>query len=131
MDYHYQSFGVPGLGLKRGLSEDMVIAPYATMLALMVQPAKSVIENMHDLERHGALGQWGFYEALDFTQRTLPVDVQSIPVRCYMSHHQGMSIIAIANVVNNQSIVKRFHSHPIIRTTELLLQERLPSRCAW
>ncbi len=125
-DYHYRSFGVPGLGLKRGLSEDLVVSPYSTMLALEVDP-KSAVENLRQLVREGALGAWGFYDALDYTPQRLPVGKRAIVVRCYMAHHQGMSLLALANLLGQGCLRRRFHAHPLPRSADLLLQERVPA----
>ncbi|MGE0277778.1 MAG: glucoamylase family protein [Nitrospiraceae bacterium] len=123
--YQYSSFGVPGLGLKRGLSEDIVIAPYAAALAAMIDPAATT-RNFVRLAVAGGRGAYGFYEALDYTGTRLPEGDTVAVVRAYMSHHQGMSIVAIANAVNDGVMRSRFHAEPIIRATELLLQERTP-----
>ncbi|MFN0157599.1 MAG: GH36-type glycosyl hydrolase domain-containing protein [Bacteroidota bacterium] len=123
--YQYSNFGVPGLGLKRGLSEDAVIAPYATGLAAMVDP-KAAAENYSHLTEAGGLGKYGFYEALDYTPTRLPEGKQVAIVRTYMAHHQGMTLVAIDNVLNDGAMRTRFHAEPIIQATELLLQERTP-----
>ena len=123
--YQYSGFGVPGLGLKRGLSEDLVIAPYATALAAMVDPAAAV-QNFARLARAGAAGSYGFYESLDYTSSRLPEGKDVAVIRAFMAHHQGMSIIALADVLNAGVMRDRFHSEPIVRATELLLQERTP-----
>ena len=125
-DYNYRSFGVPGLGLKRGLSDDMVIAPYATMLALAIAPSPAVA-NLRRLASEGALGRFGFYDAIDYSPARVPPGRKALPVRCYMAHHQAMGISAIANVLLDRIIVRRFHSHPIIRASEMLLQESVPT----
>lgn len=125
-DYNYRSFGVPGLGLKRGLSEDLVVAPYATMLALSIAPAEAAT-NLRRLAAEGAFGKHGFYDAIDYSPARVPVGRKAMPVRCYMAHHQAMSILAIANVLLDQIIERRFHDHPIIRATESLLQEAVPA----
>lgn len=125
LDYQYQSFGVPGLGLKRGLSDDRVVAPYATLLALPIAPQESYA-NLHRLEAEGGLGVWGFYDAIEFTPERVPVNRRSVPVRCYMAHHQGMGLNALANVLMDHSLPRRFHAHPLIRASELLLQEKIP-----
>jgi len=125
-DYHYRSFGVPGLGLKRGLGEDLVVAPYATMLALEVAPP-AAIENLQRLEREGALGPWGLYDAVDYTPQRLPAGKRSMVVRCFMAHHQGMSLLAMANLLLDGCVRRRFLGHPLARSTDLLLQERVPA----
>jgi cyclic beta-1,2-glucan synthetase len=123
--YRYASFGVPGLGLKRGLSEDVVVAPYATALGAMIQP-EAAVRNFARLRNAGAGGQYGFREALDYTARRLPEGASVAIVKSYMAHHQGMALVALGNVLNDRAMVERFHSDPIVEATELLLQERLP-----
>src|SRR5438128_154523 len=125
MTYQYSSFGVPGIGLRRGLSEDVVIAPYATGLAAMIDPTAAV-QNFRRLAAAGASGAYGFYEALDYTAPRLPEGAQVAVVRAYMAHHQGMVVVAIANVVHDGAMRARFHAEPIVQATELLLQERTP-----
>lgn len=123
--YQYSSFGVPGLGLKRGLAGDLVIAPYATGLAAMLDPA-AARRNYDAIEGLGGLGVFGFYEALDFTSaRVLPGQRLSV-VQSYMAHHQGMTIAAIANALTDGQMRARFHREPMIHASELLLHERLP-----
>ncbi len=123
--YHYSGFGVPGLGLKRGLSEDLVIAPYATALAAMIEPTAAA-RNFERMARAGGEGAYGFYEALDYTRSRLPEGEQVVVVRTYMAHHQGMSIVALDNVVSAGIMRDKFHSQPIVQASELLLQERTP-----
>ncbi len=125
LNYQYGPFGVPGLGLKRGLIEDLVIAPYATMLAAMISPAEA-IENLRALERDGALGRFGFYESIDYTKERLPQDQRRVIIRAFMTHHQGMSLVALINALHNGRMENRFHADPLVRATELLLQERIP-----
>jgi cyclic beta-1,2-glucan synthetase len=123
--YQYASFGVPGLGLKRGLSEDVVVAPYATALGAMVQP-EAAVRNFARLRSAGAAGRYGFREALDYTARRLPEGASVAIVKSYMAHHQGMALVALGNVVNDRAMVERFHADPMVEATELLLQERMP-----
>ncbi len=123
--YQYSSFGVPGLGLKRGLSENTVVAPYATALAAMVRP-HAAVRNFARLEQIDARGLYGFYEALDYTARRLQAGELFAIVRAYMAHHQGMTIVALANTLLDGVMRKRFHAEPRIKATELLLQERTP-----
>ncbi len=125
MTFQYSNFGVPGLGLRRGLGDDIVVAPYATALASMVEPVAAV-ENLRALASAGALGKYGYYDALDFTPERLPADKQSEVVRTFMAHHQGMTIVAISNVLNDAAMRARFHAEPMVRACELLLQERTP-----
>ncbi len=123
--YQYSSFGVPGLGLKRGLGEDVVVAPYATALGAMIQP-EAAIRNFARLGRAGAGGRYGFREALDYTARRLPEGATVAIVKSYMAHHQGMALVALGNVLNDRVMVERFHADPLVEATELLLQERMP-----
>jgi cyclic beta-1,2-glucan synthetase len=123
--YQYSSFGVPGLGLKRGLSEDVVVAPYATALGAMIQP-KAAVRNFARLIKAGAGGRYGFREALDYTARRLPEGSAVAIVKSYMAHHQGMALVAVGNVLNDRAMVERFHADPNVEATELLLQERMP-----
>ncbi|MBL8673294.1 MAG: glycosyl transferase, partial [Rhodospirillales bacterium] len=129
LTYQYSNFGVPGLGFKRGLSENAVVAPYATGLAAMVDPA-AASANFARLAAAGALGAYGFYEALDYTPTRLPEGRDVSIVRAYMAHHQGMTIVAIGNALFDGVMRTRFHSEPIVRATELLLQERTPREVA-
>jgi cyclic beta-1,2-glucan synthetase len=125
-DYQYQTFGVPTLGLKRGLAQDLVVAPYATALAAIVRP-HDALRNFRRLASEGALGKYGFYEAIDYTRSRLPESHRSLVVRCFMAHHQGMSLVALANCLLGNVMVRRFHAEPMVRATELLLQERVPN----
>ena len=125
LTYQYSNFGVPGLGLKRGLSEDAVVAPYATALAAMVDPEEAA-RNYSRLAAAGGRGRFGYYEALDYTPARLPEGEPVAIVRAYMAHHQGMTLVAIANALQEGAMRARFHAEPIIRATELLLQERTP-----
>jgi cyclic beta-1,2-glucan synthetase len=123
--YQYSSFGVPDLGYKRGLGEDAVIAPYAAALAAMVDP-QAAAENFRRMAKEGARGRFGWYEALDYTPSRVPEGAKVGIVRAYMAHHQAMSIVAILNALTGGMMRRRFHAEPIIRATELLLQERMP-----
>ncbi len=123
--YQYSNFGVPGLGLKRGLSQDLITAPYATALAAMVDPSAAA-ENFRTLTAAGAEGRYGYYEALDYTPMRLPEDQKVAVVQEYMSHHQGMSLVALANVLYHGVLCHYFHAEPMVQATELLLQEKTP-----
>jgi cyclic beta-1,2-glucan glucanotransferase len=128
LTYQYSNFGVPGLGLKRGLSEDVVVAPYATALAAMFEPAAAVL-NFADLNGAGARGRYGFYEAIDYTATRLPDGQSRAVVHAYMAHHQGMALLSLANVLDvreDGGMPARFHAAPLVQATELLLQERTP-----
>ncbi|HEX4440105.1 MAG TPA: glucoamylase family protein [Thermoanaerobaculia bacterium] len=125
MNYQYSSFGVSGLGLKRGLADDLVIAPYATALAAMIDPAAAA-ENFRALEKAGALGRLGFYEAIDYTRSRLPEGSRRAVVKEYMAHHQGMTLVSLANVLTGWQMRRRFHAEALVQSAELLLQERTP-----
>ncbi len=130
--YQYKAFGVPGLGLARGLDDDLVVAPYATALASLVDPPAAAA-NLAQLARDGGEGRFGFYESIDYRPARSVVpgaatarDTGPEVVRAYFSHHQGMSLVALANVVGDDAFVGRFHADPRVQATELLLQERVP-----
>ena len=125
LTYQYSNFGVPGLGLKRGLGENRVIAPYATALAAMVDP-RAAVANLRRFAEIGAQGPYGFYEALDYTPARLPEGEGVAIIHAFMAHHQGMTIVAIADALLNGAMRARFHAEPIVKATELLLQERTP-----
>src|SRR5579864_3965683 len=125
LTYQYSNFGVPGLGFKRGLSENAVIAPYATALAAMVDPRRAAL-NFARLTAIGARGRYGFFEALDYTRGRIPEGSRVAIVRAFMAHHQGMTVVAIANVLFDGKMRERFHAEPSIQASELLLQERAP-----
>ncbi|MFI5107270.1 MAG: GH36-type glycosyl hydrolase domain-containing protein [Terriglobales bacterium] len=130
LNYQYRAFGVPGQGLKRGLAEDLVIAPYASALALMVAPEAACL-NLQRLAAEGAEGRYGFYEAIDYTPSRLPRGKSSAIVRSFMAHHQGMSVLSLAYLLLNRPMQKRFESDPLFQATTLLLQERVPKATAF
>ncbi len=125
LTYQYGPFGVPGLGLKRGLVEDLVIAPYATMLAAEIDPAPAM-QNLRRLQQEGALGRFGYYESIDYTAERLPAGQKHVVIRAFMTHHQGMSLVSLSNVLQQDRMELRFHADPMVQATELLLQERIP-----
>jgi cyclic beta-1,2-glucan synthetase len=125
-NYQYRAFGVPGLGLKRGLADDLVVAPYASLLAAAVAP-REVLANLERLRAHGMTGRYGYYDAIDYTVDRLPKDHEGgMPLITYMAHHQGMTLLALDNALHGSPMQARFHSDPRVRAAELLLQERLP-----
>jgi cyclic beta-1,2-glucan synthetase len=134
-NYQYKAFGVPGLGLKRGLADDLVVSPYSTALAALVDPEEA-IANLHRLQREGLAGPYGLYESIDYTQRVRTdaelEDARTAAtgrgqvVKAYMAHHQGMTLVALANLLKDDVMVARFHLDPRVQATELLLQERVP-----
>ena len=123
--YQYRAFGVPGIGFKRGLVEDLVIAPYASALALMVEPADACI-NMQRMASEGCLGLYGFFEAIDYTPSRLSRDQTSAIVHSFMAHHQGMTFLSMAYVLLDRPMQRRFMANPIFQAADLLLQERVP-----
>ena len=127
--YQYRAFGVPGLGLKRGLAEDLVIAPYASVLALMVSPG-AACGNLERLAADGQQGACGFYEAVDYTPARLPPGADCVTVRQFMAHHEGMSLLSLAYVLLGQPMQRRFLADPMLRAADLLLQERIPKATA-
>jgi cyclic beta-1,2-glucan synthetase len=124
-NYQYRAFGVPGLGFKRGLGDDLVIAPYASLMAVAYQPPE-VVRNLADLIERKAFGLYGLYEAIDFTTDRLLVGETSAVVQEYMAHHQGMILMAMANFLDEDIMVRRMHSDPRIQSIDLLLQEQVP-----
>jgi cyclic beta-1,2-glucan synthetase len=127
--YQYRAFGVPGLGFKRGLGDDLVIAPYASALALTVMPLEAC-RNLQTLADQGFLGDYGFFEAVDYTPSRVPRGKSRAIVRAFMAHHQGMSLLAFEHLLLDQPMQRRFMSAPQLRATELLLQERVPKKGA-
>lgn len=125
LNYQYRAFGVPGLGLKRGLADDLVIAPYASALALMVEPEEACL-NMQRLAEEGCEGKFGFYEAIDYTPSRLPRRQSSVVIRSFMSHHVGMSFLSMAYLLLDRPMQRRFESDTLFQATTLLLQERVP-----
>ncbi len=124
-NYQYRAFGVPGLGLKRGLSEDLVIAPYASVMALMVR-AQAACQNLQKLVEKGYSGKFGFFEAIDYTPARQKRGQSGITIKSFMAHHQGMSFLALAYTLLDRPMQKRFVSEPVFQATVLLLQERIP-----
>ncbi|MBS1730878.1 MAG: cyclic beta 1-2 glucan synthetase [Bacteroidetes bacterium] len=125
LNYQYRAFGVPDLGLKRGLSDDLVIAPYASILALMIKPHEA-LQNLQSMSRKGFVGKYGFYEAMDYTSSRLPRGKDHVPIFSFMVHHLGMSFLSLATVIQGQQMQKRFEDDPQLQSAILLLQERIP-----
>ena len=130
LNYQYRAFGVPGLGLKRGLAEDLVVAPYACALALMVEPEASCL-NLQRLAADGLAGRYGFYEAVDYTAARVPRGQTSAVVYSFMAHHQGMVLLSLSHLLLGRPMQKRFASEPLFKATLLLLQERIPKVAAF
>ncbi|MES2320435.1 MAG: glucoamylase family protein [Pseudomonadota bacterium] len=125
MNYQYRAFGVPGTGMKRGLGDDLVVAPYATMMALMVNP-EAAVENLERMAELGFLGKYGFYEAIDYTTSRLPRGQNFAVIRSFMAHHQGMGFLAMSYLLHDRPMQRRFESDPLFQATMLVLQERVP-----
>ncbi|NMG29661.1 cyclic beta 1-2 glucan synthetase [Aromatoleum evansii] len=129
LNYQYRAFGVPGLGLKRGLADDLVIAPYASVLALMVAPEEACL-NLQRLAGEGFLGKFGFFEAIDYTPARQRRGQSHVVVRSFMAHHQGMSLLALAYLLQDRPMQRRFESDRLFQAVMLLLQERIPKAAA-
>lgn len=125
LNYQYRAFGVPGLGLKRGLGDDLVIAPYASVMALMVAPEKACL-NLQKLAAQGMVGKFGFYEAVDYTPSRVRRGETRAVVRSFMAHHLGMSILSLSYLLLDRPMQRRFEADPLFQATLLLLQERIP-----
>jgi cyclic beta-1,2-glucan synthetase len=124
-NYQYKGLGVPSLGRKRGLGDELVISPYASLMAISIDPG-SVLNNIKFLESEGALGHFGFYESIDYTTARLPVGKNKAVIRSYMVHHHGMSLTALGNFLNEKNMIKRVHRDARVESSELLLQEHIP-----
>ena len=127
MNYQYRGFGVPRLGFKRGLGEDLVISPYASLIALPIRP-HAVMQNITRLTQIGMLGLYGFYEAIDYTHSRLSLGQKHGIVQSYMAHHQGMILLALTNYLQDRTMVNRFHADPRVQSIDLLLQEKVPQQ---
>ena len=121
-NYQYKAFGIPWLGLKRGLADEMVTSTYGSILAISDEP-QEVIKNLKSLEKYGMNGKYGFYESIDFTPERVE---KATPVKTYMAHHQALILLAINNLFNNNILQKRFIENPEINSISILLQERMP-----
>ena len=124
-NYQYKAFGIPWLGLKRGLEYDLVISPYSTFLALQ-DGEMSAIQNIDDLKKAGGFGEYGFYEAIDYTTTRLKKGQKYAVVKTYMAHHQGLILNSLNNVLTNRILQKRFNDNPEIEAVQILLEERMP-----
>ncbi|NLC68116.1 MAG: glycosyl transferase, partial [Clostridiaceae bacterium] len=125
LNHQYKAFGIPELGLKRGLANDMVISPYSTLLALSLDPVGTV-KNIHKLIKEGLYGSYGFYESADYTPSRLTPGQKGAIVKSFMAHHQAMGLLALNNYLNNNILQERFHKNPMVKAAELLLHERVP-----
>ncbi|MEN9427546.1 MAG: hypothetical protein RLZZ220_1895 [Pseudomonadota bacterium] len=128
-NYQYRAFGVPGLGLKRGLADDLVVAPYASVMALMVAPA-AACANLQRLAADGFVDKFGFFEAIDYTPSRQRRGQARVVVRAFMAHHQGMSLLALAWLLRDRPMQRRFESERRFQAVMPLLQERIPRAAA-
>ena len=126
-NYQYKAFGIPWLGLKRGLEDDMVVSPYSVFLSLIYTP-KEAIENIKLLEKEGMYDKYGFYESIDYTTARLNSKQEKAIVKTYMAHHQGLILLSINNFINNEILVERFSKNPEIQAIDILLQEKMPAK---
>ncbi len=124
-NYQYKAFGVPWLGLKRGLADEMVVSSYGTILAITDYP-KEVLQNLKTLEKEGMYGKYGFYESIDYTPSRLPSQKTKAVVETYMAHHQALILLSINNLINDNIFQRRFMKNPEIKAIDILLQERMP-----
>lgn len=129
LNYQYRAFGVPGLGLERGLERNLVLAPYATIMAIPYAGDDALLA-LQKFKEYGAKGEYGFYEAVDFTKARMPKGQDYKVIQSFMAHHQGMSMLTLVNLLSDEIMVKRFHYDPRVCATELLLQERVPVKAA-
>ena len=125
LNYQYRAFGVPGLGFKRGLADDLVIAPYACAMALIVAP-EAACKNLRRFAADGRVGAYGLHEAIDYTRSRMPPGKTSVTVRSYMAHHQGMALLGLVHLLADRPMQRRFFADPALRATDLLLHERIP-----
>ncbi len=126
-NYQYKAFGIPWLGLKRGLADEMVVSPYGSVLAITDVP-KQVIENLKVLEKYNMYGEYGFYESIDFTPERVRTGEKAIPVKTYMAHHQALILLSINNLLNNNILIQRFIKNPELSSISILLQETMPEK---
>ncbi|MGV8984323.1 GH36-type glycosyl hydrolase domain-containing protein, partial [Clostridium sp.] len=130
LNYQYKAFGIAGVGLKRGLVNELVVSPYATVMALQTD-FRGAYDNLLSLAGEGLEGIYGFYEAIDYTKNRMPNDESKTIIKCFMIHHEGMSLMALDNVLLNNILQKRFHNLPKVKATELLLQEKVSKRIVY
>lgn len=129
LNYQYRAFGVPGLGIKRGLADDLVVAPYASMMALMVFPEEACA-NLQHLSAEGFEGRFGLYEAIDYTASRLPRGKTHTVIKSFMAHHQGMGLLSLSYLLLDKPMPRRFAANPLFQATMLLLHERIPKATA-
>ena len=126
LNYQYKAFGVPDLGVSRSILDDIVLAPYAGVMALQVD-YKAAMANLRRMNDMGFCGTYGFYEAVDYTPNRVLQNNKHEVVKSYMAHHLGMAFLAINNVLNDNIMQERFGRIPHVRASEELLTERVPT----
>ena len=124
-NYQYKAFGIPWLGLKRGLSDEIVVAPYGSAMALNDEPT-SVINNLKELQKNNMYNKYGLYESIDYTSTRLKKGEEYANVKTYMAHHQGLILLSVNNLINNNILPERFMANPEMKAIDILLQERMP-----
>ena len=124
-NYQYKAFGIPWLGLKRGLADEMVVSSYGTILAINDCP-KETIQNLKELEKHRMYNRYGFYESIDYTLSRLKKGETSAVVKTYMAHHQGLILLSINNLFNKNILQQRFIANPEMQSVNILLEEKMP-----
>ncbi len=129
MNYQYYAFGVPDTGFKRGLGDELVLAPYATIMALPFA-LEAGLRDLGRMAKLGARGKYGFFEAIDFTKKRMPEDEDYMIVKSCMAHHQGMSLLTLVNLLHQNKMVELFHRDMRVRSAELLLKERIPTKAS-
>jgi len=130
LNYQYKAFGIDGVGLKRGLANEVVVSPYSTVLALQID-FRGAYDNLKKLISEGLEGRYGFYEAVDYTKNRIPKEGSKAIIKSFMIHHEGMSLMAFDNVLSNNIFQTRFHAQPMVKATELLLQEKISRRIVY
>ncbi len=130
LNYQYKAFGIAGVGLKRGLANELVVSPYSTVMALQTD-FRGAYDNLKKLTDEGLEGTYGFYEAVDYTKNRISKDESKAIIKCFMIHHEGMSLMALDNVLLKNVLQKRFHALPKVKATELLLQEKISKRVVY
>ena len=126
-NYQYKAFGIPWLGLKRGLADEFVVSSYGSILAINDAPIE-VVKNLQLLEQFNMKGKYGFYESIDFTPERAPKNQKASVVKTYMAHHQGLILLSINNLFNNNILQERFMQNPEMEAASILLQERKPDK---
>ena len=123
--YQYQVFGSSELGLKRGLADYLVVAPYTSALALPLKPHEASL-NIRKLKAVGAMGSYGFYDALDYINQPDQKRVRPVPTHIYYAHHQGFTLLSLHNTLLSSTVQDLFHADPRVASLEVLFEEKMP-----